>query len=222
MRSPFRRWRAPLMDSPELRTAHPERPSNSPCGKTCRPYVSAGTCRESVCRGRWRHRPQPPIYRAYAPPETVREPFWRRSRADDKPPDGPENRNEHGAEQSPATACRIGGRSRRSYCRLAGAVQHSFECPHGDAQQAPDLDRRDVAPARSRVAAVSAQAEEPLPGLWNADCQLIGGCHSHVLSAQVNPCDNFRYPFRSCLSRLTARDNMCIKWSGQDGCQEAD
>src|SRR5262249_53018385 len=61
------------------------RASNSPCRKASRPYVSAGTCRESVRRGRWRHRPQPPIYRAYAPPETVREPFWRRSRTDDKP-----------------------------------------------------------------------------------------------------------------------------------------
>jgi hypothetical protein len=50
-------------------------------------------------------------------PSLIREPFWRRSRTDDKPPDGPENRNEHGAEQSPATkspatGCRIGGRSR--------------------------------------------------------------------------------------------------------------
>src|SRR5262249_39150486 len=99
------------------------------CRKASRPYVSAGTFRESVRRGRWRHGPQPPIYRAYAPPETVREPFWRRSRTDDKPPDGPENRNEHGAEQSPATACPIGGRSLRSYRPLPGACQYQTAGP---------------------------------------------------------------------------------------------
>src|SRR5262249_39768273 len=112
-----------LRASPQARLL---RASNSPCWKTSRPYVSAGTCGESICGGRWRHRPQPPIYRAYAPAETVREPIWRRSRTDDKPPDGPQNRNEHGGEQSPATASRIAGRSRRSYRPLARAVAHGL------------------------------------------------------------------------------------------------
>src|SRR5262249_55517020 len=134
------------------------------CRKASRPYVSAGTFRESVRRGRWRHGPQPPIYRAYAPPETVREPFWRRSRTDDKPPDGPENRNEHGAEQSPATACRIGGRSRRSYRRLTCAVEHLFQRPHGDAQQPADPDRGEVAARSGVIGPIAAPSAIFLPG----------------------------------------------------------
>src|SRR5215475_1359696 len=110
-------------------------------------------------RARWRHRPQPPIYRAYAPPETVREPFWRRSRTDDKPPDGPENRNEHGAEQPPATACRIGGRSRRSCRRLAGAIEHRFQRPNWDAQQPAYFDGRNLAARSGVIGPVAGQSE---------------------------------------------------------------
>src|SRR5262245_7308301 len=130
-------------------------------------------------RARWRHRgPAPTDYRVLLPLETVRGASYVQSTICDVPPDGPENRNEHGVEQSPATACRIARRSRRSYLRLTCAVEHLFQRAHGDAQQSADLDRRDVAPVCSGVAAVSAQAEEPLPGLWNADCQLIFGRHS--------------------------------------------
>src|SRR5262245_32456167 len=145
-----------------------------------RPYVSVGTCRESVCRGRWRHRPQSPLYRAYAPPETVREPFWRRSRADDKPPDGPENRNEHGAEQSPATACRIGGRSRRSYRRLAGAVEHRLQRPDRDEQLPADLDDRKLAAPSGVIGPVAGQAEILLAGLGDTHCKRSFVAHRGV------------------------------------------
>src|SRR5215467_2604511 len=161
-----------------------------------RPYVSVGTCRESVCRGRWRHRPQPPIYRAYAPPETVREPFWRRSRTDDVPPDGPENRNEHAAEPSPATACRIAGRSRRSYRRLTCAVEHLFQRAHGDAQQSADLDRWNLTARSSRVGGVLAEAEISTGRLWHAECQFFSVCHIEVLCLLHGISRALSFPFK--------------------------
>src|SRR5262245_36334089 len=80
----------------------------APCRKTCRPYVSAGTCPGMPYRARCRHRgPAPPDYRVLPPLETVRGAIYLQSTICDVPLDGPENRNEHGAEQSPATACHI-------------------------------------------------------------------------------------------------------------------
>jgi hypothetical protein len=55
--------------------------------------------------------PPPPDYRVLPLLETVRGAIYLQSTICDVPPDGPENRNEHGAEQWPATACHIGGRS---------------------------------------------------------------------------------------------------------------
>src|SRR5215831_13830467 len=133
-------------------------------------------------RARGRHRgPSLPDYCVLPPLETVRGAIYLQSTICDVPPDGPENRNEHGAEQSPATACRIGSRSRRSYRRLTCAVEHLFQRAHGDAQQSADLDRWNLTARSSCVGGVLAEAEISTGRLWHAECQFFSVCHIEVL-----------------------------------------
>src|SRR5438270_457144 len=123
-------------------------------------------------RARWRHRgPSPPDYRLLPPLETVRGAICLQSTICDVPPDGPENRNEHGAEQSPATACRFGGRSHRSCRWLAYALQHPFKRPHGHPQQPADPDRGELTARGGVIGSVAGQAEILLAGLWDRKCK---------------------------------------------------
>src|SRR5262245_34484475 len=121
-------------------------------------------------RTRWRHRgPSPPDYRVLPPLETVRGATYLQSTICDVPLDGPENRNEHGAEQSPATACHIGGRSRRSYRRLTCAVEHLFQRPYRHPKQPADPDCWDFATGGGVISRIPAQSEVLFPSLGDRD-----------------------------------------------------
>ena len=58
---------------------------------------------------------------------------------------------------------------------------HSFERAHGDAEQAPDLDRWNLTTRSSRVGCILADAEISSGRLWHAECQFFAVGHSEVL-----------------------------------------